>query len=68
MRDADGAPRAVPTVQNVEAWRLHRLEQKRRWADLPLADIVAALQEMAETADWLAGTRSEVREAPADEG
>lgn len=68
MREADGAPRALPTLLSTEAWRIHRLEQKRRWAELPLADLVAALQEMAETAEWLARTRSEVREAPTDEG
>lgn len=67
MPDADGKPGAGPTADVTEAWRIHRLAQKRRWADLPLVDLVAALQEMAETADWLRRKPSEVREGPPDD-
>lgn len=62
MPGADGAPR--PTADVAAAWREHRREQKRRWAKLPLADLVAALQEMAETAEWLRRSTSDFREEP----
>ena len=68
MPDADGRPGAGPPADVAEAWRIHRLAQKRRWANLPLVDLVAALQEMAETAEWLGRKPSEVREGATDEG
>jgi len=64
MRDADEGPDALAAAQTAQAWRQHRREQKRRWAELPLADLVAALQEMGETAEWLRRAPSEVRESP----
>lgn len=38
-------------------WEGARREQLRRWAELPLERIVAALEEMQELAEWL-GPRS----------
>lgn len=64
MADADDASRTDAAAGIAAAWRKHRREQKRRWAELPLADLVAALQEMAETAEWLRRAPSEVREEP----
>lgn len=64
MPRADRVP--GPSADVAAAWREHRREQKRRWAKLPLVDLVAALQEMAETAEWLGRSTSEVREGPTE--
>ena len=49
MADAD--------VEHVDwaltTWEGARREQLRRWAELPLERIVAALEEMQELAEWL---------------
>ncbi|MFN2399119.1 MAG: hypothetical protein ABR543_10850 [Gemmatimonadaceae bacterium] len=36
----------------VTTWDGSRREQLRRWAALPLEQVIAALEEMAELADW----------------
>ena len=38
---------------SLTTWEGARREQMRRWAALPLENIVAALEEMQEIADWL---------------
>ena len=39
-------------------WEGARREQMRRWAALPLENIVAALEEMQEIANWLHPNRA----------
>ncbi len=38
---------------SLTTWEGARREQIKRWAKLPLENIVAALEEMQEIADWL---------------
>ena len=38
---------------SLTTWEGARREQLRRWAALPLENVVAALEEMQEIADWL---------------
>ncbi len=38
---------------SLTTWEGARREQMRRWAALPLENIVAALEEMQEIVDWL---------------
>ena len=50
-------PATEPQVQVID-WRLTtwegaRREQLRRWAALPLEQIILAIEEMQEIADWL---------------
>jgi hypothetical protein len=48
---------ADPQVDHIDwtltTWEGARREQLRRWAELPLERIVAALEEMQELAEWL---------------
>jgi hypothetical protein len=43
---------------SLTTWGGARREQMRRWAALPLENIVAALEEMQEIADWLHPARA----------
>jgi len=44
---------------SLTTWEGARREQMRRWAALPLENIVAALEEMQEITDWLHPERAE---------
>jgi hypothetical protein len=48
---------------SLTTWEGARREQMRRWAALPLENIVAALEEMQEITDWLHPERAEADEA-----
>jgi hypothetical protein len=43
---------------SLTTWEGARREQRRRWAELPLERIVAALEEMQELSEWLASGAS----------
>ena len=45
---------------SLTTWEGARREQLRRWAALPLENVVAALEEMQEIAEWLHGGGGEV--------
>jgi len=55
---------------DASAWQKTRREHMRRWAALPLREIVVALEEMGRTAEYLSGVAREeapprvVREGP----
>lgn len=43
-----------------------RREQMRRWAELPLIEVIAALEEMATLANELGGGEAAICDAPDD--
>lgn len=63
-------PNKVPADEEIDwsltTWEGARLEQMRRWAALPLVDMIKAIEEMGELAGQLqSGTGTELREEPA---
>lgn len=49
---------------SLTTWEGSRQEQMRRWAELPLERIVAALEEMEELADALGGSSGAAHAVP----
>jgi hypothetical protein len=51
-------PGVEPIDWSLTTWEGARREQLRRWAQLSLAEIVAAQEEMQELAEWLSASRT----------